>query len=383
MTNLVIDINARFIPNERRVWRMFPGERYRFLSSFLKSGIVFLEMPGLELPNGLITEGTPQLRELLHLSREIEKWIAAYRRHLRAGTAEDPPPKPTRDLSAFAGRALSRDQQNVLGAVRNLFGTASKGDLVVVPDQIPTREVLIGEFLEGPETRSIHSPDFFSGEFTPARPVRWFPAVDELRLPRELSNTLRIPPAFSQIPRPFVTSILENSYGTYYRAEEYCARILINGREFDTQNTFDLSSIAQFASVICSVLTESSASVSAALANYADKITSPEFQPAVSLNINSPGTGSLKAATFVPIFFAAWFALTATADAKSRPAASDVTVINSVEGEGDPCAAKVSEAVRETLKLIGFDQWESLCLRAERLRKSAQTNVDSHVKERK
>jgi hypothetical protein len=238
MARLVIDINAKHVPEDRRIWRMFPGDRYRFLNSFLKNGVAFLELPGLELPEGAIEAETPELRERLHVSREVESWIQAYRKYARSAMTEEPPKQPDRTPTLYAGQALNRNQRQNLGAVRNLFGIAEKGDLLVVPDQIPTRTVMIGEFLHGPDSRIRHSEaEHFLGEATPARQVRWFPAVDELRVPRELSSILRIPPAISQVPRSFEGSILENSYGTFYRPGQFSARITIGGTDFDTQNT--------------------------------------------------------------------------------------------------------------------------------------------------
>jgi hypothetical protein len=381
VANFIIDINAKHVPGQRRVWRMFPGERYRFLGSFLKNGIVFLELPGLCLPDVRIAEDNLRLNEALHLSRDIDNWIRSYRKYLRSSMTGEPPSKPERELASYAGQSLRRDQHGDLGAVRNLFGAAEAGDLIVVPDRISTRQVMIGEFLDAPEIRVVHSePEHFLGETTPARRVRWFPAVDELRIPRELASILRIPPAISQVPKTFEASVFESSYGTFYRTNEFSARITIGGQDFDTQNTFDFGSIAKFASVICFANDSRVEEFHASLVNYADVFVSPEYQPAVSLNINSPGVGSLKAATFVPIFFAALFALLATADAAEQPKPSEIAVINSAEADGDPCAAKVSETVRETLKVMGYDQWKLQCERAKRLGSAAQLNVDSQVR---
>lgn len=306
----------------------------------MKNGLVFLELPGLDLPKGVVTEETDHLRERLHVARAIEGWIQSYRRYSRSASTDEPPEQPTRNPSAYVGQSLGRNQRNALGAVRNLFGTAKKGDLIVVPDQIPLRQVIIGEFLEDPESRIAHSePEYFLGEIMPARRVRWFPAVDELRIPRGLSDILHIPPAMSRVPRQFEAPILENSYGTFYHANGYTARIIIRGEEFDTQNTFDLGSFAKLASVICSVSNSTDDEFRSSLRNYAECIVTSDYQPVVSLNINSPGAGSLKAATFVPIFFAAFFALLASADAAEQPKPADVAVVNSAEDKDDPCAA--------------------------------------------
>lgn len=383
MPEYTIDINAKHVSEQRRIWRMFPGDGYRYLDSFIKNHLVFLEMPGLVLPVGKVTEESPEIKERLHLSRRTEQWILDYRKYAKSSAPGEPPERPNTDLSSYSLTALRRDQFNDLGAVRSLFGAAEKGDLVVVPGKLDTRQIFIGEFLDGPEDRIVHlDPELFIDQTTPARRVRWFPAVDELRVPRAFSGTLRIPPAISLVARSYESVILENSYGTFYRSNEFFARLRIDSLDFNTQNAFDLGSIAKLSSVICSLISDD-AEFRAAIQNYADRLVNSEFQPTVTLNINSPGIGGLRAATFVPMFFAAFFGLLATANAGELPKPSDIKVVNSAGDEEDVCSAQVSEKVRDTLKIMGYDQWKAQCERAKRLRDDAKLRVDGQVRESK
>lgn len=330
-----------------------------------------------------MTDESPEIKERLHLSRRIEQWIRDYRKYAKSSTPGEPPERPNTNLSSYSSIALRRDQFNDLGAVRSLFGAAEKGDLVVVPGKLNTRQIFIGEFLGGPEDRIVHSdPDFFIDQTTPARQVRWFPAVDELRVPRAFSGTLRIPPAISLVARSYESVILENSYGTFYRSNEFFARLRIDSLDFNTQNAFDFGSIAKLASVICSLMADDD-EFRAAIQNYADRLVNSEYQPTVTLNINSPGIGGLRAATFVPMFFVAFFGLLATANAGELPKPSDVKVVNSAGDEGDVCSAQVSEKVRDTLKIMGYEQWKAQCERAKRLRDDAKLRVDGQVRESK
>lgn len=353
---------------------MFPGYEYRLFDAFVKQQIVFLDMPGLELPKVEIKAGTEQLRERLILARRTRQWIAEYRRYANSSQSSEPPERPTRDLNAYHREGWYRGHQNELGAVTALFGAAAKGDLIVIPDRINTRRIMIGEFLDGPEMHSqTEMPRFFMDQTTPARRVRWFPAINELRVPLGISDVLRIPVPISLLAGDFYDSILELSYGTYYREQEYSARLTINGSDFDAQSALDLGSLAKLAAFVVSNMGHTDAE---GILSYQDLLVSAEFQPTLSLNINSPGFGNLRASTITPIVFVALFALLSDANANEMPKPGDVTVINSATQRADKCVTDIDKSVRDAFTLMSVNQWKVLCERAQRLKQGPELEVD-------
>jgi hypothetical protein len=105
---------------------------------------------------------------------------------------------------------------------------------------------VVGEFLDDPGQRTYHAPGLFVDERTPIRRVRWFNPVDELRVPAELSDTLRIPVPISQLPQTFYKAIFETTYGTFYRAGDFSAGVRILGDDFDTQSNLDLGRVLKW-----------------------------------------------------------------------------------------------------------------------------------------
>jgi hypothetical protein len=109
LATYTIDLNAMYVPPDRRVWRMFPGRTYGFIDVFLRDGVAFLDLPGLELPEGRIDANTSDLKERILRADAIRAWLEAYRRH--QGLAREsgaPPPRPDQELSAYTRRPRHR-----------------------------------------------------------------------------------------------------------------------------------------------------------------------------------------------------------------------------------------------------------------------------------
>ncbi len=266
-----------------------------------------------------------------------------------------------------------------VGAIRGLFGEAAQGDLVVISSRLQERDILIGEFLDGPATRVTSSRiETFLGVPTPVRRVRWFDSVNELRLPTEISEVLRIPVPFSLLSRNLSEPIFQTTFRTYYRPTEYVAGIKIGSEDFTAQDNLDLALLVKYSAVLLSSL--DSDDISEQIKGYVDAFVASEFQPSLSLNINSSGFGFFRAATIVPLAFAAFLALASVVDTGEMPAANDVTVINGLGEKDDVCAAAVDAAVKLSFEMMGYTQWKAMCLRSKRLNATAKLSVDSKAK---
>ena len=269
---------------------MFPGARYKFLGEFRATNSVFLDMPGLDLPDGQLAMTTPMLRERIMASHATKTWLSDYRRWARSSSEGQEPARPTAALSEYSAKPKFNSYENQVGAVCGLFGEAAQGDLVVIPSRLQERDILIGEFLDGPATRVMSSRiESFAGVPTPVRRVRWFDRVNELRLPAEMSEVLRIPVPFSLLSRSLSQPISETTFRTYYGPNEYVAGIRIGSEDFTTQNNLDLALLAKYSAVLLSLL--ESLDLRDQIRDYVEAVAAAEFQPSISLNINSPGFG--------------------------------------------------------------------------------------------
>lgn len=58
---LQVDLRAVSVDADTRVWRLFPGTDYKFLSRFLDREAAFLDLPAMTFPDGELSPS----RELL------------------------------------------------------------------------------------------------------------------------------------------------------------------------------------------------------------------------------------------------------------------------------------------------------------------------------
>ncbi len=385
-----IDLRAKQISTDTQVWRMFAGDSYEFFNDFLSVQGVFLDVPGLTLPQHVVTDPTAQMRERLALSHATARWIEDQKSFTESSASNlTPPPRPSLQLTTYAAARHVRNYGRLLGSINTLFDVVKKGDLVIIPNKIPTREVIIGEFLDDPTVRREVSPaKFLFDTKTAYRRVRWFPPVEELRVPREITDNLRIPVAISLIPRHYYGAVFELSFGNFLRPEDYFAKISVRGSDFSAQDTIDFGAIAKLAAFLSANLDE--AELTQKLPDYLDVLLSKEFQPTLSLNINSPGYGGFRAAKLSPIIFAALFALFSSVDANANPRTLQVSVTNSVpasdrcETDADkPVMTQIEMAVNQTLAVVGVPEFKKLCERAQRLANGPMLHVETrarHVK---
>jgi hypothetical protein len=317
-------LRAEYIGLGKRVWRLFPGKDYRFLDFFEGQQVAFLDFPGMILPDGNVTRDTPMLRERVILARAVQNWAIAYQRHVRNAMTGSPPPEPSRDLGSYTKghRVVTND----VGAIVSFFGEAKQGDLVVIPDKLSSRRVLIGEFLEPPERRLPMHIARYGAEQVPARRVRWFPSVEELSLPEGLSDVLRRPNPFTLLGKQFHQDIYSGSYGTFYGGDVFATRFHTRAPDFTNSDNFDFGIITTLWSKICADIAAGKTDVTYAdLSILFEGAIPPEFKPSMACNINSPGLFDFKASTIVPLFAAVMFALASVATVNVKQVAARIS----------------------------------------------------------
>src|SRR5439155_20332415 len=67
-----VDLRAPTISAATRVWRLFPGEGYQFLESFRDQRVGFLDFPGLDLPEGNLSDARDLIPRIARTQRIIE-----------------------------------------------------------------------------------------------------------------------------------------------------------------------------------------------------------------------------------------------------------------------------------------------------------------------
>jgi hypothetical protein len=335
--------------------------------------MVYLDLPGLDLPDEAISTMTPDIRSSILRARALKEWheesARILRRERRTGEAGEIAPRPPMGISDY-DPILNRKYANDLGPVVGLFGEASKGDIIVIPSQIHKRQVWVGEFVEDANVRRILRIDRYGTDPIQARLVKWLGPIDELRLPLSLSDALRNQNPFSLLARRYHEKIFEEAYGTYYNADHFSSRLVTESADFTSDDNFDFSLINKLISKLCADIDagsdqEAIGSLSALLFSGA---VPPEYQATISCNINSPGLIDLKAGTIVPLILAVMLSLLQAADAAQKPSPKEVSVINSLETGDGECLPEINQKVRAQLERMGYDVWQAACLRAQALK---------------
>jgi hypothetical protein len=365
----VIDLRAKQINSEKKIWRVFPGERYRFWDTFKETSLVFLDLPDLTLPDELISSASSQIRERIVYSHAMRKWRVDLSRHTRSGRKDPPPERPSHNLDDYTN-ADHKKYTSELGGLRALFGEAHKGDLIIVPSSIPKRRVLIGELLDDALTRVQQELERYDGAQVIGRRVRWINPVDELRVSPQLSDILRRPNPVTRVSNEFYYNIFDEYYGSYYLDFLYASRFDTGSYDFTTQNSFDFGVLNELFSkltydVDVSSKTEEYRDISIV---FSGGIPS-DYRPRISCNVNSPGIFNFKAPKIVPLIAAALFSLMVVADSTSKPRSDEVSVINSGSepGSAGDCTPEINEKLRATLDLMGYSVWQEACKRAQSL----------------
>jgi hypothetical protein len=363
---IVLDLRFRVVRPDHQIFAVFPGHGYFLYPSFVSQSRIFPELPGLDLVAGTPIAEQPDLEKKVYRSRRIANWYASRKRQER----------PPRRLSSYSQIRRTRELSQTIGVLTGFFGRAEKGDLVVVPPHRISDRVLIGELLDPPDTfREITVPEFWENEKVPSRRVRWlaFPRRGDLSV--ELQQRLPSPNAFRLLDPEVRAEVYSLAYGSYSIADGYINRFDVTTADFNTIDDYYLQEIFNTIGALTELhdignLKDKAAS----LGGFGDiiaNLTDNSYISDLRIDISSPGSLILSCSKLVPLIASGILALTLLgADATWEAAeAGKIHVENSHAPDDDICTPKVSAAVLDEIKVMGYARWKLLCERAEALRK--------------
>ena len=123
MRELTLDLRTRVVTSDIKIWRLFPGVDYKFLSAFEEQSVVFLDFPGLPLPDGQVVESLSDLPERIMVARAVRGWAQDVR---LAGIRGDKlPPEPSRIPADYAAQRQGCNLGIDKGAIAGLFSRPS------------------------------------------------------------------------------------------------------------------------------------------------------------------------------------------------------------------------------------------------------------------
>jgi hypothetical protein len=173
-----VDLNIKFVPEDTRVWRLYPGQYRDFRDPFANTDTVFLDLPSLTLDRDSIND-----RHLLNAkigrAWDIRNWHRA---------PENDKPGFPQNLDYYVDKLSSRQTGQQYGNIYHLYFDARPGDVIVVPVEGGFASYLmIGEVLTDFDPRDHQRLPMYGNDSVPFRRVRW---INRRQLRRFLSPEL-------------------------------------------------------------------------------------------------------------------------------------------------------------------------------------------------
>jgi hypothetical protein len=361
---LHVDIATKIVSQDTQIWVVFPGRSRRFLNTFLRRKVIFLETPGIKLRPSIANDKL-KLRQHTRMSLAMAEY-------LRGATKRVPSRNPrTYSDDVFKDRA----DQVLASNVRKMFGKMKVGDLVVVPGKVfePVYFGEVGADFSADDTIFVER---YGDEPIPCRKVRWLNAgVQRIEIPPYLQGYLSKPPAIARVQRSIDTEeFFRLAYPSVVLAEK--SAVIMDGPLYDGKNPLATHEanflVSYFISAFSAIEEEkleefSKLDVKSAIEKFYD----PELVQSFTQNFNSPGKFGLQAlSAALAIFVSAGIAISLLNFTVSE-LAGGIEVTNSVSAEDAQIASDAGVKLDYLFNALHKEQIEEI----NSLAKKAQENV--------
>lgn len=357
-----VDLATVLLPDDHKIWKLFPGEGYKFLKTMLEGNIVFLDVRGLTKLGD-----DPRAWKPTKLLETISKDRWERQNRLRDEQTE---------------RRVSPNDRATVTFLNGLLLTAKKGDLIAVPHQGSNTYVSVGEFTEHPgETRTIEVNDERKLHQFVGRRVKWLQTLNKRSIDQDVLERLQTPVAFFDMGdagrNHFYRSIYDNfvydgvSVATFHTQKEF----------FTSRDNRNLSSWIGLIEVLNTSIYDPKIAArirEESLSELIDEVDIPEDRRSdLAININSPGSVLMRAIAQTPLIALALFPM-ASAELSYAQAKEAVIKVRTVGGAADGCSGQVADSVRQILENLGAAKWRKACLIAKRA--ESETTLGSRAR---
>lgn len=373
-----VDIKTRFIPDNQRVYIVFPGEAYKFYTEMRDKSSIFLDIPGFPLPEQ--KENTnlddSDFVQRLTMSERISLWHAN-------GKPQDN--IPIRDLNRIDGYRRTQRKIQLAGLVRNFYYELRKGDIVVVPCRDYEDDVLFGEIVDDFVTSSIEVRQY-PGEKIPVRKVKWLKRVQRGNVPSWLQRKFPIPSPVHQIEQSFFKDIFDIMYQRYYFKEDFVCKYAVTSAEFSSLDDYFFQEIMLYVTALYAKSHDHDLSnlSGKSISSLVRELQRSEALPDLRININSPGHIVSYAKKLTPIIAGVLIALSASDALCDDAQINDppIVITNSADDSqiANECVADVQREVLEDLKAMGYEHWQEICKSEKLIREHTGLNSGMTVK---
>ncbi|MEQ8306083.1 MAG: hypothetical protein RIA09_05945 [Hoeflea sp.] len=325
------DLAAKIVTTQQKAWVVHAGIAQRHSGEFLRSGVIFLETPDLDL-NGVKLDNRQDVRRALRRSLALDKHY-----HTTGST------KPSIILGDYDGDPFDDTSLTALaGGVARMFGKIAEGDVVMSPGIIRGAEFNTPVIHFGEVVTPFDSDDVFSGNHrtsrsVPVRRVNWLSAVPRKEISLHLERKINKPPALREIAIDRETEeILQHTYKSY--VFENTSSSLIEASKYDGSDFITLTNSQYLiAALVAAHYAVTNDQVTGQIPDF-DAFVREHFQKAPVENIvvdfASPGSWRLIGASASMAAFVALGVAIFTSDLDLKKLSIDLTVTNSVSAQG-------------------------------------------------
>jgi hypothetical protein len=368
VSGIQIDIKTRFVPDDGKVYFLFPGSGYKYYNYMRDNDVVFIDLPGLPIPDDLRISGRDDLVQRVAISDRVIDW------HRKDKPADTNPDRNVK--TAPRGRATQR-RTLIAGILNGFFKTLRKGDVIILPSKDLEGEVLFGEIIDDGTVCTVIDAPFHDAEKIAARRVKWLGRQKRIDVPRWLDRKIPSPNPLRQLEKELHKYVYDIMYSRYYFNGEFVCKFGVSSAEFSALDNFLIQQIFLYSSALFENTQEDN------INNFSDKAISvvvseivfSEDIPDQRIVINSPGTIILYGKNIVPLLSAVLLTIAASTlelDANSP----NISIVNSADTAAlsKTCEAEIAAEVLDDIKVMGFARWQELCKIAAEARKRTGIN---------
>lgn len=362
-SGIEIDLATTILPTDHRVWKLFPGEAYKFLKLIDGSKLAFLDVRNLDR-----LSKNPKDWSKFELTRQIsiDRWT---RQNAQRDQKTD--------------RRVSPGDRQTATLVEGLLLKAQKGDLLAVPSPGADGLVSIYQITSAPGVvKSIEAQDGRTFNTYIGRPIRWVGSLRKRALDYGVSELLHTPVAFFDMGDAGRTQIYEEVFGNYIYKGSNIATYRVAKQDYNSRDNRIVSTWIEFIDLVTNdrefkkaIQGSDGFSIYELLDNA--KLDDDDRSD-LSININSPGEIIMKAISMSPLVGLALFPMAANGVSYKQASAAEVH-LTAVGSASNDCKAQIDESVRSIVKALGADRWQRACDLASRAQRESELSTDASI----
>lgn len=349
-----VKLDSHLLPDDHKVWKLFPGKGYKFYDLIAGSSLVFVDVRSLGDLKGKPSEWTDGAILNAISTDRVKRSVS------KGGK------QPSRLVNSQGDKAN-------LTFLKGLLFTAKKGDLVAVPGAGYDSLVRIGKLLDEPGVlKTVDGLDDRSLQTFYGRRVKWVGEIAKRRFSKDVIAQLQSRATFFDVGRSHYEEFYNLSFDSYVYDSQFVSTFRTTKDIFTSKDNFLTSVWFELLEVLheSSVDGEKLPAKASIYDLVIDSDIDEDVRDDLSISIQSPGWFRLRALMQTPLVTSAIFLLAVAGTPFQAALASQVTA-TTVGHATQTCLVEVDKSVKDYLELLGKDRWESACKLASQAEKEA------------